>query len=173
MLFGGHCRRTSPQLTIMGADSSLRCYNSLYNRSSIQGINQLDTSKMAVWMTFSLFSLTLLPHSGHCPIVELPSLPKQQDQLQFGVWDAAVPGLYLWKHYWRSWSSRALYKWKECSPHQPNPGKSDRILSRTMPWEPGTSIFIWGWGGGKGGSSFWKCCWQELVQKSHNICMLA
>ena len=47
-VFGGHCRRTSPQLTYMGADSSLQGYNSLYNCSSIQGINQLDASKMAV-----------------------------------------------------------------------------------------------------------------------------
>ena len=126
-----------PWLTIVRADSSNQ-HNPVPQPTTHDQNGRLNDR-------FPL-SLPLFPKPGDSPIAELPPLPKQQDQLQFGVWDAAVSGLYLWKHHWGSWSSGTLYQWKERGPHQPNPGKPDWILSRTLPWEPGNSIFLWGSG---------------------------
>lgn len=76
-------------------------------------------------------------------LAEFSTLPEQQDQLQLGVRDAAVSGLYLWKHDWWTWTSWSVYKWEKRSADQPDAGKFDRVLSGALPREPGnTSIAV-------------------------------
>lgn len=74
---------------------------------------------------------------------EFPSLPEQQDKLQLGVWDAAVSGLYLWKHNWWTWTSWSVYKWEKCCADQPDAGKFDRVLPGALPREPGNTSELW------------------------------
>ena len=42
--------------------------------------------------------------------VELPAHTERQNELQPGVRDSAVPGLYLWQHNWRPGSARTLHQ---------------------------------------------------------------
>lgn len=68
---------------------------------------------------------------------EFPTLPEQQDELQLGVRDAAVSGLYLWEHDRWTRPPWAVHKREERRAHQPDTGKFDRVLSGALPREPG------------------------------------
>lgn len=72
-----------------------------------------------------------------CVSSELPPLPKQQEQLQPGVRDAAVLRLHLRQHHGGPRSAWPLHQREKRGPHQPNSGEPDRVLPRSLPRKPG------------------------------------
>lgn len=94
-------------------------------------MNLINISQTAVCMVFPL------PHGFDTLLTELPTLPEQQDKLQPGVRDTAVPGLHLWEHNWGTWTSGSVYKREKRGTDQPDAGKSDRVLPGALPREPG------------------------------------
>lgn len=53
------------------------------------------------------------------------------------MWNAAVPGLHLWKHNWWAWTSWSVYQWEKRSADQPDAGKLDWVLPGAVPRKPG------------------------------------
>ena len=90
----------------------------------------------------------------HAPLLlcssELPALPEQQDQLQPGVRDSAVPGHHVRQHHGRSWAAGALHQRGQRGPCHPDPGDPHRVLPGPLPREPGElserRMAAWTWG---------------------------
>ena len=70
-------------------------------------------------------------------LAEFPSLPEQQDQLQLGVRDPAVPGLHLWEHNWRAGTAWSVHQREKRRADQPDAGKFDRVLPGALPRKSG------------------------------------
>ena len=65
--------------------------------------------------------------------VELPAKPIPQVELQLGVRDAAVLGLYLREHDGWTGTTGVVHQRGKRRSDQPNPRESHRVLSGTLP----------------------------------------
>lgn len=165
---GGPCRR---HLRGRPSRSAQRCLPLRTRQSVGVPASQTLSTRCGVTDPFPLVSESL-PRPGDCPTAELPPLPKQQDQLQPGVRDPAVPGLHLRQHHRRPRPARALHQREERRPHQPDPGEPHRVLPGALPREPGNSVCVWGARGRRGSLSFRKGRCQGCVQRARSACPL-